>query len=122
MEGSLKGNEYNTARPQSGVTFVGDANGGGVGTINRCATLLLHSGRRRQCLWLGKHLHGDYHMPKIDYKPINDDDKLPVCPHCEKEIRTMRYFEQPGVMALKVSRLFVCPHCLKVLGIGTVGM
>ena len=60
-------------------------------------------------------------MPKITYEPIKDDDKLPICPHGEKEITTMRYFEQPGVMALKVSRLFVCPHCLKVLGIGTVG-
>ncbi len=60
-------------------------------------------------------------MAKMDYEPIKDDDKLPICPHCEKEIQTMRYFEQTGFMAWKVSRLFVCEHCLKVLGIGTVG-
>ena len=61
-------------------------------------------------------------MPKIDYEPITDEDRRPVGPYCEKEIETMRYFEQSGVMAMKVSRLFVCPNCLKVLGIGTVGI
>lgn len=61
-------------------------------------------------------------MPSMDYTPIKDEDKWPICPHCEKEIKEMRYFEQSGIFALKASRLFVCPHCLKVLGIGTVGM
>ena len=61
-------------------------------------------------------------MAKMDYLPIQDDDKKPICPHCEKEIDEMRYFEQTGVMKMKVIRLFVCPHCLKVLGTGMVGM
>jgi uncharacterized protein with PIN domain len=61
-------------------------------------------------------------MPKIEYKPIKDDDKQPICPHCEKPITEVRYFEQSGKIAMKVARLYVCPHCLKVLGVGMVGM
>jgi hypothetical protein len=61
-------------------------------------------------------------MPKMDYTPIKDDDGWPICPHCEKEIREMKYFEQRRIIAKTVFRLFVCPHCLKVLGIDTVGM
>ena len=49
------------------------------------------------------------------------DDFLPVCPHCEKEIRRVSYFEQTGIIRLKVVRIFVCPHCQKVLGTGMVG-
>jgi len=61
-------------------------------------------------------------MGKMDYEAIHDDDKWPICPHCEKEIRKVRYFEQTGIVRMKVVRLFVCPHCLKVLGAGMVGM
>jgi hypothetical protein len=61
-------------------------------------------------------------MAKIKYKPIKEDDKFPICPHCEKPIEEMRYFEQEGLVAMKVARLFVCPHCMKVLGVGMVGM
>ena len=61
-------------------------------------------------------------MGKIDYSPIHDRDKKPLCPHCEKEIDKVRYFEQTGVVKMKVIRLFVCPNCLKVLGTGMVGM
>lgn len=61
-------------------------------------------------------------MGKMDYEPIVDDTKWPICPFCEKEIEKVRYFEQMGVVAMKVIRLFVCPHCLKVLGAGMVGM
>jgi hypothetical protein len=58
----------------------------------------------------------------MDYTPIKDELKKPICPHCEKHIYEMKYFEQEGVVAMKVIRLFVCPHCLKVLGTGMVGM
>jgi len=61
-------------------------------------------------------------MGKIDYEPIQDADKWPICPHCGKEIQKVRYFEQTGIIRLKVIRIFVCPHCLKVLGTGMVGM
>ena len=61
-------------------------------------------------------------MAKIDYSPIHDIDKKPICPYCDKKIDSMRYFEQSGVVKMKVIRLFVCPHCLKVLGTGMVGM
>jgi uncharacterized protein with PIN domain len=58
-------------------------------------------------------------MPKLDCEPIRDEDRWPVCPHCEKEIKKMRYFENPGLVRSRVVRTYVCPHCLKVLGIGT---
>ena len=60
-------------------------------------------------------------MRKMDYLPILDEEKKPICPHCDKEIEDMRYFEQAGIIKMKVVRLFVCPHCLKVLGTGMVG-
>ena len=61
-------------------------------------------------------------MAKMEYTPIVDTDKFPICPHCEKQIQEVRYFEQTGVVRMKVIRLFVCPNCLKVLGTGMVGM
>ncbi len=61
-------------------------------------------------------------MPKMEYEPIRDDGKRPVCPHCENEIEKVQYFEQTGLVRMKVVRLFVCPHCLKVLGTGIVGI
>jgi len=60
-------------------------------------------------------------MGKINYSPIRDEDKKPICPHCEKQIDEMRYFEQTGVVRMKVIRLFVCPHCLKILGTAMIG-
>ena len=57
-------------------------------------------------------------MAKIEFTPIKEDDRAPVCPYCEKEIQEVRYFERPGIM--KIIRLFVRPHCMKVLGT-TVG-
>ena len=60
-------------------------------------------------------------MATMNYSPIREENKKPICPHCEKEIDSMQYFEQSGVVAMKVIRLFVCPHCLKVLGTGMVG-
>ena len=61
-------------------------------------------------------------MNKIEYIPIKNDHEWPICPHCEKEMKEIRYFEQTGVIKLKVIRIFVCPHCKKVLGTGMVGM
>lgn len=58
----------------------------------------------------------------MKYKPIKDENKKPICPHCEKAIDEMHYFEQDGTIAMKVARLYVCPHCLKVLGVAMVGM
>jgi len=60
-------------------------------------------------------------MAKMEYEPIRDDDRRPICPHCEKAIDKVQYFEQTGIVRMKVVRLFVCPHCLKVLGTGMVG-
>ena len=60
-------------------------------------------------------------MPKMEYEAIRDDDKRPICPHCEQEIEKVQYVEQTGLVRMKVVRLFVCPHCLKVLGTGMVG-
>jgi len=59
-------------------------------------------------------------MGKIDYEPIQDNDKWPVCPHCEKEIRKVSYFEQSVILRLKFVCIFVCPHCFKVLGASIV--
>jgi hypothetical protein len=61
-------------------------------------------------------------MNKMEYKPIEEENVWPVCPHCGKEIQLIRYFEQTGVVRMKVVRVFVCPHCRKVLGTGMVGM
>lgn len=61
-------------------------------------------------------------MGKMTYEPIREDGVWPVCPHCEKPIKEMRYFEQEGLIAMKVARLYVCPSCLKVLSVGMVGM
>jgi len=61
-------------------------------------------------------------MGKMNYRPIRDEDKWPICPYCEKEIKEMCYFEQTGIIRHKVVRIFVCPHCLKVLGNGMVGI
>ena len=61
-------------------------------------------------------------MTQINYVPIEEVSKRPVCPHCEKDIEEVHYFEQTGIIRMKVIRLFVCPHCLKVLGTGMVGM
>lgn len=61
-------------------------------------------------------------MGKIEYEPITDSDAWPVCPHCEKEIKKVRYYEQTGVIRMKVVRIFVCPRCNKVIGNGMVGM
>ena len=61
-------------------------------------------------------------MGKIEYTPIRSDDEWPLCPHCETEIKEIRYFEQTGVVRMKVIRVFVCPHCKKVIGNGMVGM
>ncbi len=60
-------------------------------------------------------------MAKMDYIPIREEGVWPICPHCDEAIKEMRYFEQTGVIKMKVVRLFVCPHCLKVLGTGMVG-
>jgi len=61
-------------------------------------------------------------MRYMKYLPIRDEQKKPICPHCEGEIEEVHYFEQEGTVKMKVIRLFVCPHCLKVLGTGMVGM
>ena len=61
-------------------------------------------------------------MGKIEYTSIQESDAWPICPYCEKEIKQVRYFEQTGVVRMKVVRVFVCPHCRKVLGTGMVGM
>ena len=57
----------------------------------------------------------------MEYEPIRDEDKKPICPHCEKQMEKINYFEQEGVIKMKVVRIFVCPHCLKTLGTGMVG-
>ena len=61
-------------------------------------------------------------MGKLDYTPIQDEDKWPICPYCGEEIKEMKYFEQTGIVRMKVVRIVVCPHCMKVLGNGMVGM
>lgn len=61
-------------------------------------------------------------MGTITYEPIREKDKWPICPHCEKEMEKVKYFEQEGIIKLKVVRIFVCPHCLKALGTAMVGM
>ena len=61
-------------------------------------------------------------MGMMKYSPIHDEAKKPICPHCERAIDEMSYFEQEGTVKMKVARLFVCPHCLKILGTGMVGM
>ena len=63
-----------------------------------------------------------HNMNKMEYKPIEEEDVWPICPHCSKAIQLIRYFEQTGVVRMKVVRVFVCPHCRKVLGTGMVGM
>ena len=61
-------------------------------------------------------------MGKLEFKPITEEDAWPICPHCEREIKdVIPYFEQAGVIAMKVTRIFVCPHCRKVIAAGTVG-
>ena len=60
-------------------------------------------------------------MNKMEYKPIKEADAWPICPHCEKEIHEIGYFEQSGIVRMKVVRVFVCPHCKKVIGTGMVG-
>ncbi len=60
-------------------------------------------------------------MGKMSYTPIQDEDEWPICPYCNEEIKEMKYFEQTGIVRLKVVRVFVCPHCMKVLGNGMVG-
>ena len=32
-------------------------------------------------------------MGKLDYTPIQDEDKWPICPYCGEEIKEMKYFE-----------------------------
>ena len=58
---------------------------------------------------------------KIVFEPIQEDDRWPICPHCNTEIKKMKYLVQAGIMRLSESRLYVCPHCMKVLGTGVVG-
>lgn len=60
-------------------------------------------------------------MGKMNYSPIQDEDKWPICPYCHEEIKEMKYFEQTGMVRMKVVRVFVCHHCMKVLGTGMVG-
>ena len=66
-------------------------------------------------------IHKGSVMGKINYTPVQDEDKWPICPYCGEEIKEMQYFEQTGIVRLKVARVFVCPHCMKVLGTGMVG-
>lgn len=60
-------------------------------------------------------------MGKMNYSPIQEEDKWPICPYCHEEIKEMKYFEQTGIVRMKVVRVFVCHHCMKVLGTGIVG-
>ena len=60
-------------------------------------------------------------MGKMEYQAITEKDTWPICPYCEKEIKKVKYYEQTGIMRMKVVRIFVCPHCNKVLGNGMVG-
>ncbi len=55
---------------------------------------------------------------KIDFEVMREDDRWPICPHCNIEIKTIKYFEQTGIMRIYESFLYVCPHCMKVLGTG----
>jgi len=57
-------------------------------------------------------------MAKIEYEPVRDEDKLPICPHCEEEMDTINYYERAGFWHVSKVRVFVCPHCNKVLGTG----
>lgn len=61
-------------------------------------------------------------MGKIEYEAITDDDMWPLCPHCEEEIKTVKFYGQTGSVRMKVVRIFVCPHCNKVIGNGMIGM
>ena len=38
-------------------------------------------------------------MSAMNYSPIREESKKPICPHWEKEIASMQYFEQSGVAA-----------------------
>lgn len=42
-----------------------------------------------------------------------DEVQLPVCPHCEREIKGIEWFHE----ALANLIVFVCPHCRKILSV-----
>ena len=53
-------------------------------------------------------------MSKNKLKVV-DTEKLPVCPHCNKEMETIERVEWFGLM--KNSCVYMCPHCRKILQI-----
>ncbi len=42
-------------------------------------------------------------------------DKIPLCPHCEKELDTIEQVSK-GIFSSTV--VYICPHCNKVISIG----
>ncbi|MCX6826458.1 MAG: hypothetical protein NTV06_04200 [candidate division Zixibacteria bacterium] len=50
------------------------------------------------------------------------EDRLPVCPYCEKELNEI-YFRAKGLGYIEAQHdVYFCPHCRKILGIGTSRM
>lgn len=45
---------------------------------------------------------------------IDDSDEMPICPHCEKEIRSVGTKKLPGRMGVRL--IYFCSQCRKVLG------
>lgn len=54
-------------------------------------------------------------------KPINvieRDDLMPLCPHCEKELKDVYRKSRGAGIIVGRNSVFFCPHCHKVLGFG----
>jgi len=49
---------------------------------------------------------------------VKREDLLPVCPHCEKELKEVHTKSRgaPFIQGEKI--VFFCPHCRKILGFG----
>jgi uncharacterized protein with PIN domain len=47
----------------------------------------------------------------------SDENELPKCPHCEKDLPEIKVTQQKRVWMF-FSKTYFCPHCKKVLGVG----
>ena len=45
---------------------------------------------------------------------IDDSEAMPICPHCEKELRSISTKTLPGKMGVRL--VYFCSHCRKTLG------
>ncbi len=45
-------------------------------------------------------------------------DLLPICPHCEKELREVYRKSRGAGIFVGRNNVFFCPHCRKILGFG----